>query len=297
MDASANAPQWPLKAILYATDFSACSENAGNYASLLARKLDVDLLVAHAFILTQFAMEVEAESRQPAKSAQRKDLEATIAATAGRVGQGVKRAVPVLLEGDPREAIPRAAAEHAPSLIVLGTRGRGRMERSIVGSVAERILRAAGGPSLTVGPHVPVCEPGSTPFRRVLYATGLSPEAARGATYAVAMAQAFDASLDVLHVVNPADQADPGRFSEIQKQFYEVVDDLVPRHADAIRNPHGFVEAGAAHTRILEHVREFHTDLLVLSIRKSSHLWLQSRLSGAFHIIANAPCPVMTITG
>lgn len=206
MDASANAPQWPLKAILYATDFSACSENAGNYASLLARKLDVDLLVAHAFILTQFAMEVEAESRQPAKSAQRKDLEATIAATAGRVGQGVKRAVPVLLEGDPREAIPRAAAEHAPSLIVLGTRGRGRMERSIVGSVAERILRAAGGPSLTVGPHVPVCEPGSTPFRRVLYATGLSPEAARGATYAVAMAQAFDASLDVLHVVNPADQ-------------------------------------------------------------------------------------------
>jgi nucleotide-binding universal stress UspA family protein len=89
----------------------------------------------------------------------------------------------------------------------------------------------------------------------------------------------------------------PDRFSEIQEQFYEVVDGLVPRHADAIRNPHGFVEAGSAHTRILEHMREFHTDLLVLSIRKSSHLWLQSRLSGAFHIIANAPCPVMTITG
>jgi nucleotide-binding universal stress UspA family protein len=297
MDASANAPQWPLKAILYATDFSACTENAGNYASLLARKLDVDLLVAHAFILTQFAMEVEAESRQPAKSAQRKDLEATIAATAGRVGQGVKRAVPVLLEGDPREAIPRAAAEHAPSLIVLGTRGRGRVERGIVGSVAERILRATSGPSLTVGPLVPVCEPGSVPFRRVLYATGLSPEAARGATYAVAMAQAFDASLDVLHVARSEDMEHPDRFSEIQKQFYEVVDGLVPRHADAIRNPHGFVEAGSANTRILEHVREFHTDLLVLSIRKSSHLWLQSRLSGAFHIIANAPCPVMTITG
>ena len=58
-----------------------------------------------------------------------------------------------------------------------------------------------------------------------------------------------------------------------------------------------FVEVGSAHVRILEHIREFQVDLLVLSIRKSSHLWLQSRLSGAFHIIANAPCPVMTMTG
>ena len=62
-------------------------------------------------------------------------------------------------------------------------------------------------------------------------------------------------------------------------------------------NPKSIVEVGSAHVRILEHLSEFKNDLLVLSIRKSSHLWLESRLSGAFHIIANAPCPVLTITG
>lgn len=296
MDVPANVPLLPLKAVIYATDFSPCSENAGHYAALLAKQFDADLLVAHAFILTNEAMEVEAEDGVVKESKQRKNLESALTASATRFGAGLKRAVPILLEGDPRKQFPRLAQENAPSIIVLGTQGRGRVERYIVGSVAERILRATNGPSLTVGPAAPAYETGRAPFHHLLYATGLSPAAARGAAYAVAMAQAFDASLDVLHVVNPEDVEHPDRFKEIQKRFYEVLEDLVPRHADAIRNPRGFVDVGTAHTRILEHLRGFQNDLLVLSIRKSSHLWLESRLSGAFHIIANAPCPVMTIT-
>jgi nucleotide-binding universal stress UspA family protein len=111
------------------------------------------------------------------------------------------------------------------------------------------------------------------------------------------MAQAFDASLDVLHVVNPEDVEHPDRFSEIQNRFYGAIEELVPRQTDELRHPRGFVDVGSAHVRILEHLREFQVDLLVLSISKSSHLWPQSRLSGAFYIIANAPCPVMTMTG
>jgi nucleotide-binding universal stress UspA family protein len=296
MNVPAIAPL-PLKSVIYATDFSSCSQNAGKYATLLAKQFNADLQVAHAFVLTNPAMEAEAEAGPQVKSAQRKDLETALGAVARQFGEGLQRAVPVLLEGDPRERIPRLAEQNAPSLIVLGTQGRSRMERAIVGSVAERILRATTWPSLTVGPAVPACEPACTPFRRILYATGLSAAAARGAPYALAMAQAFDASLDVLHVVNPEDVEHPDRFSEIQNRFYAALEELIPRQADDIRNPRSFVDVGSAHVRILEHIKEFQVDLLVLSIRKSSHLWLQSRLSGAFHIIANAPCPVMTITG
>jgi len=286
-----------LKTVVFATDFSECSKNAGNYASMLARQFGAELLAAHAFVLTQSAMEVEAGAGPIKQSAQRKDLETALAGVAQHYGEGLKRAVPVLLEGDPREAIPRLAAEHAPSLIVMGTKGRGRVERGIVGSVADRILRTTEGPSLTVGPEVPALDRNRGTFRRVLYATGLSAAAARGATYAVAMAEAFDAPLEVLHVVNPDDQTNPERFSEVQREFEALMRELVPAHADTLTRPHCQVEVGMAHTRILEHLRVFHNDLLVLSIRKSSHLWLQSRLSGAFHIISNAPCPVLTITG
>jgi nucleotide-binding universal stress UspA family protein len=297
MNVPANAPQLPFKAVIYATDFSPYSQNAGKYATLLAGKFNADLLVAHAFVLTNPAMEAEAEAGPAVKSAQRKGLENALADVVRQFGEGLQRAVPVLLEGDPRERIPRLAEQNAPSIIVLGTQGRGRIERGIVGSVAERILRATNEPSLTVGPAVPTCEPACAPFRRILFATGLSAAAARGAPYALAMAQAFDASLDVLHVVNPEDVEHPDRISEIQNRFYAALEELVPRQTDDIRNPRDFIDVGSAHVRILEHIKEFQVDLLVLSIRKSSHLWLQSRLSGAFHIIANAPCPVMTITG
>jgi len=294
MDVPANSPLLPFQAIVYATDFSPCSENAGHYANLLARKFNADLLVAHAFVLLNAAMEVEA---QDGTSEQRKELESTLAATAKGLGEGVKKVVTVLLDGDAREQIPRLAGEHPPSLVVLGTRGRGRMERGMIGSVAERIMRATGGPALTVGPEVPVPDASRPLFQRMLYATGLSPAAARGAAYAAAMAEAFGSSLEVLHVVNPDDVADKDRFEEVHKRFRAVLDEMAPQHAEKFSQPEGLVEVGSAHERILEYLKESKPDLLVLSIRRSSHLWLQSRLSGAFNIIANAPCPVFTITG
>jgi nucleotide-binding universal stress UspA family protein len=297
MDLSANAPEAPLKSVIYATDFSPCSQKAGEYATIAAKKFDVELIAAHAFTLTPSAMEIEAQAGPQAKSSQRKDLETALAAAAQQYGKGLRRVSFELVEGDPREGIPRLAIERAPSLIVLGTKGRGRLDRTIIGSVAERILRATNGPSLTVGPEVPPCDPEKSGFRRILYATGLSPAAAQGATYAVATAKAFGATLDVLHVVRPDDQADPARFSEVQKQFETIVEQLVPNEAKALLKPRALVEVGTAQSRILEQLKTNPYDLLVLSIRKSSHLWLQSRLSGAFHIIANAPCPVMTMTG
>jgi nucleotide-binding universal stress UspA family protein len=148
-----------------------------------------------------------------------------------------------------------------------------------------------------VGPLVPAADPAALTFRRVLFATGLYPGAAHGASYAVGIAKAFQSSMEVLHIVRPEDVERPEQFSEIQKRYHAIIDGLVPEEAEEICNPAGLVEVGTAHERILEYVREYSADLLVLSIRKSSHLWLQARLSGAFHIIANAPCPVLTITG
>ena len=297
MNAAADPLPMSLKAVIYATDMSSCSENAGRYASLLARQFGADLLVSHAFVLSQAALEVEAGAKPSHKSRQRQDLEIALTDEAQRLGADAKSWTPILLEGDAREQIPRIAQENAPSIIVLGTSGKGRIERGLVGSVAEGILRSTNVPSLTVGPLVPALDPGTSPFRRILYATGLSTAAARGATYAVGIAKAFHATMDVLHVINPVDVEHPDRFNEIQRRFRTVLDSIVPEQAADICNPEGFVEVGKAQDQILSHIREFSVDLLVLSIRKSSHLWLASRMSGAFQIVADAPCPVMTITG
>ncbi len=296
MSVTGDSSPLSLNAVIYATDFSPCSENAGGFASLLAKQFSADLLVSHAFVLSQAAMEAEASS-SPSTSTQRKDLEIALAAVSQRFGAGIKRSVPILLEGDPRKQIPALAQQNAPSIIVLGTEGRGRIERGFVGSVSERILRSTSGPSLAIGPNVPTFNPSHAPFRRILYATGLSPTAAQGATYATAFAEAFHSSMDILHIVNAEDRESDDHFSETRKKFNTFIEGILPKHANDICNPKVIVDVGSAHERILHHARESSADLLVLTIRKSSHLWLQSRLSGAFQIIANAPCPVMTIVG
>lgn len=285
-----------LKTIVLATDFSPFSENTGRYAALMARQFDATLLVAHTFVLTQGAMEAEA-GNQGIKSAQRAEIEAALNCEAQRLGGGLRHSGAVLLEGNAEEQIPQLARQHEPSMIVLGTQGRGRVDRALVGSVSEKILRSTRGPTLTVGPQVPPCRPSDPPIRRVVFATGLSPEAARGAAYAVGMAQAFHAELEVLHVIHSEDVEESGSLTAVQKRFEAELEAMVPHHAGQIASPRGVMATGTAHTRILEHIRDNSIDLLVLSLRRSSHLWLESRRSGAFHIISHATCPVLTVVG
>ncbi len=264
---------------------------------MIARQFGAELTVAHAFELTQAAMEVEAEGHGRLKSAQRTDSEAALVREVDRLGGDLKHVESVLLEGNPHEQIPQLALRNEPSLIVLGTRGRGRLDRAIIGSVAEKVLRSTGGPSLTVGPHVAQCCDEEAPIKRVLYATGLSPAAARGAAYAMGMAEAFHAGMDVLHVIHPGDVGEPGSLAAVQKRFEAEVERIAPGQAETVVKPHGVMSTGIAHATILEYIRENAIDLLVLSLRRSSHLWLETRISGAFHIIVDAPCPVMTLIG
>lgn len=284
-----------LKTIVFATDFSDCSENASQYAAAMARQFGAELLVAHTFVPTQAAMEVEAE--HPGGSAQRLELRAALQRETKRLDAGLRSSRAVLLEGDPPEQIPQLARQLESSLVVLGTQGRGNLGRAVLGSTAESILRSTCRPTLTVGPHVPPCCDGKLPFHRLLYATGLSPAAARGAAYAIGVAQAFHAEMEVIHVVHPEDGEGAGDLAVVRKHFAAEVAAMVPHHAGAIFEPRSVIATGTAHMRILEHIRENAIDLLVLSLHQSSHLWLESRLSGAFHIISAATCPVLTVVG
>ena len=57
-------PVLNLKTVVYATDFSLCSQNAGLYAARMAAYFSAKLLVAHAFTLSQAALEVEIGDRK-----------------------------------------------------------------------------------------------------------------------------------------------------------------------------------------------------------------------------------------
>lgn len=148
---------------------------------------------------------------------------------------------------------------------------------------------------LTVGPQVPELSSNTFPFKKILFATDFTSEAAIAAAFVVNFAEAFEAGIDVLNVVQDGAADDPKLLEDIRACFFSVVDGLVPRHARAFCDPKTFVAIGGAHDRIIEHIRDNSIDLLVLSIRRASHLMMEMRTSGVFRIIVDAECPVLTI--
>jgi len=286
-------PEMNLKTVVYATDFSICSQNAGLYAARIASYFSATLLVTHAFTLSQAALEVEINKKRV--SQQRKDLETLLSRSALLLGAESIETNSALLEGDPKDVIPALADHNAPAIIVLGTHGGGRIERGIIGSIAEKILRSSQWPTLTVGPLVKHESSQTFPFARILFATDFTVAAANAAVYAVTFAEVFGAKIDVLNVIQDDGLEHPDRLSDLRNRFFSALDSIVPQQAREFCDPRTFVAVGKAHDQILDHIKERSIDLLVLGIHKTSHLSMEMRTSGAFRIIADTACPVLTI--
>jgi len=282
-----------FRSVILATDFSPSNRVAGRYAALLAQHYGAELIVAHAFVLQQPALEVEALGH--VRSMQRERLEHLLSETVKELARFAVKSESVLGQGRPIDVIDSVSQEHAPALIVLGTHGGGATERHIIGSVAESILRTIHRPVLTVGPRVAGPSPDRLSFRRILYATDFSSAAAYAASYAFALAQTFGSDIDVMHVVSEGSLGQHELLTEREKEFLGVLGGLIPEQAEALFRSRTFVEFGKVRERIIEHARERKVDLIVLGVHHHSSLAMHFRTGPAFHIIVEATCPVLTI--
>ena len=143
-----------LKNVLVATDFSAPSDAALAYGRALARSFGASLtvlhvvenLLAHAvgpdgILLTSPELQTEMDSRaQTSVDALLNDEDRRDLGAKGRV----------LVSNTPSQTIVDYARDAAVDLIVMGTHGRGAVGHLLMGNVAERVVRTATCPVLTV---------------------------------------------------------------------------------------------------------------------------------------------------
>jgi nucleotide-binding universal stress UspA family protein len=223
------------------------------------------------------------------------NLEHLLSETLEDLGPWAGRATTVLGEGSPIDLIRATSEGHRHSLVVLGTHGRGTLERHLIGSTAEEILRTIHSPVLTVGPHVTVPASAVLTFRHILYATDFSPAAAHAAPYAMALARASGSAIDVLHVVAGEAMGRPDHVRKHEQAFLSAVRQLVPEQAAELCASRTFVQAGNVRERIIQHVRVDGVDLIVLGAHHHSCLARHLRTGPAFQVILAAACPVLTI--
>ena len=143
-----------LKNILVATDFSDASEAALTYGRDLARSFDGTLHVLHvaenilARLGTDTYLTVLPDLQRDVEEAARQRLEALL----GDEDRTMLHAKPVIRTSSATTAaaIVEYAKEARIDLIVMGTHGRGAVAHFLTGSVAERVVRTAPCPVLTV---------------------------------------------------------------------------------------------------------------------------------------------------
>jgi nucleotide-binding universal stress UspA family protein len=88
---------------------------------------------------------------QALRESEQKDLDTRLRAAADSVPDDLS-VTTRLLDGDPAREILRAAREGANDVIVLGSRGRGRVTTALLGSVSNRVMHDAGVPVIVIHP-------------------------------------------------------------------------------------------------------------------------------------------------
>lgn len=139
--------------VLVATDFGEASASALSYAREFARTFGARLHVFHA--VENPLMWAGPESAGVDFAALQADLEANarkemdaIVTPEDRRELGAQ--VALRTGNSPAVEIVRYATEEAIDIIVMGTHGRGRIAHLLMGSVAEKVVRIAPCPVLTV---------------------------------------------------------------------------------------------------------------------------------------------------
>ena len=138
--------------ILFANDFSENSEYAFDYALTLAKKFDARLIIIHVinepvdlrgFYVPHISFEnLEKEIAESAEKMMDKFCRTKT--------KDYAKVESVVISGIPNEEIIKKAEETGAGLIVLGTHGRKGLDHILFGSTAERVLRSAPCPVLSV---------------------------------------------------------------------------------------------------------------------------------------------------
>ena len=146
-----------LKRILVPTDFSETSAAALRYAIALARRFAARIYLLNVSDYPNIADDAD-EAEDPISIFEAMQNTANDRLRLLLTEEEVQELQPGygIRIGHPADEIVRYAHEHAVDLIVMGTHGRTGIKHLVLGSIAEKVVRLASCPMLTV--HHPARE-------------------------------------------------------------------------------------------------------------------------------------------
>jgi nucleotide-binding universal stress UspA family protein len=195
-------------------------------------------------------------------------------------------------QGLPHEEIVRCARERGIDLIVMGTHGRRGVVHALLGSVAEKVVRNAPCPVLTVRERS-----GDAVAANILVATDFGPASELALEYGRTLAHLFGATLHLLHVaenyfMRPIASDPHALMASAREQLHAQLthDDRKALSALAVLDLSDNTAAA-----IVDYAKNANVDLIVMGThgRQAFDRFLVG--SVAEHVVRSAPCHVLTV--
>jgi nucleotide-binding universal stress UspA family protein len=281
----------PMKAaeiqdILLATDSSAISSPALDYAIALARAFGAVLHILHVLPCRELGGTVYrtppvAELIPPHDSQPLRETGIMI---------DHRR---YFLYGDVWECIDHFHQRAAADLIILEMqRASGNFNELTLGSTAEEIFRRCCCPVLTIGPCVSKSQ--HARISRILCPSDLEPKSTVAITFATTLARRLSAALVLLHVLPGVSSRSPEERTQIIAQYDQLLRLSMEASTRDLECKTRVEFGSSASSAIVKAATDLHCDLVVIGMRPRSPFFTRVP-ENAKRIVMACTCPVLTI--
>ncbi len=290
------------KRILVATDFSECSRVALDIGLSASKCMETKLYVLHTIEKLPHDYRHLLSSTAHSNMKQKLEEEAMnkIKAMLPEELLGSEDIVPIVRFGKPFLEIIEVAKEKDVDIIAIGTHGRAGVDRVILGSVAERVVRDAHCPVMVVKSEKYVG------FKKIIVSIDFSDCSRLALEYAAATARAHKSKLTILHVyeesfvkpyVNAANSEEEAE--EIIKAIERVNESKYDEFLKTIDlsgvEYEKLLKKGIPETDIAETAMEQQTNLIVMGTHGRSGIKHILIGSTAEEVVRNAPCDIVVV--
>jgi nucleotide-binding universal stress UspA family protein len=299
--------------ILVATDFSKPSRRALCDALVLATENCAHLSVIHVLPPHRKSR----ASEDPAEiDLERIAAEKQIKALVVELGPEHKIETTLVKHGTVVAQVTAAIEQNAIDLLVIGTRGRGGLQKLALGSVAEELLRVAPCPVMTIGPKADIAALANGPgFHRILFATDFGKGSAKALPVALGLARAHQAKLILLHMLQPmpATTASLSSYAPAGAAADEVHEWEESSRERCVRQLRECLPAETGLEQELDYVvgtdffpegvlaasARLKVDLIVMGANRTPSAKAAAHVpwSAVHEVVRYAPCPVLTVVG
>jgi nucleotide-binding universal stress UspA family protein len=290
-----------IKLILCPIDFSAISVRAYRHALSMAEHYQAKLMVLHvveewrhpsgdfagsAADLNEFYRELQETGRwrlqEFVKNHTHEEIQPEL----------------VVRKGTAPDLILSSAQARNIDVIVMGTHGHRGLDRLLLGSTTDRVMRTASCPVIVVPPLDSMAAGDDLHdvrrLKRVLFCADFSENSAWVLDYAISVAAEYDAELTLLHVLEQSSNWD--NIEDATTRAIKQLDKLLPPKAKRMTGKiKTAVRVGKPYRELIQYALEERPDLVVMGVRGRGALDLAVFGSTTYRVMQLGYCPVLIV--